>query len=149
MRTHLAAASKDYLPTDAFPRHPSTGKGWKHRNLRCTNCPDPQFCGCCGRACCQYSSAFYRLNDPYSSEKGKEESIKIMAAIAKIYPSGKEAPTFLQCTHDTPGEAGRGCGKMVCPECMGICPDPSCQDMQCRKCKRPDPWSPCDWHTGL
>ena len=61
--------------------------------------------------------------------------------ITKVFPYGREAPTFLQCTKDDE----TGCGQMVCPDCCGICPLEYCGDVQCRKCKA-DPWDICDWH---
>ena len=69
----------------------------------------------------------------------KEECIKGIEIINRVFPYGTEAPTFIQCTHG-------GCSKMGCPDCIGQCPLFFCQDTQCRKCKK-DPWAVCEFHS--
>lgn len=63
--------------------------------------------------------------------------------ITQLYPYGREAPTFLQCTVGVGGSMG--CGRMVCPDCCSTCPDDVCADVVCRRCK-PAMWEECDWH---
>ncbi len=60
---------------------------------------------------------------PIDTRKAARDDV---AAIVWCFPVGRESPTFIQCTHQT------GCGKFVCPDCCGICPDECCQDVQCR-----------------
>ncbi|ETI23549.1 hypothetical protein G647_05351 [Cladophialophora carrionii CBS 160.54] len=132
--------SYDYDPGQPYPRHPNTSRAWHSRNLKCTTCLE-QCCAVCGRACCAYRAAALAMK----IRKDNPESLKIaeerLLQIAFLFPYGQEAPTFLQCTK---GDEV-GCGKMVCPDCCGECPQPICKDIQCQKCKK-DPWNDCLWH---
>jgi len=138
---------------DIQPRHPTTGRGWNSRNLRCTSCSDV-VCPCCGRACCSFKARIMIAGHELTPAEGRAAALKDISAIAKCFPVGRESPTFIQCTHQT------GCGRLVCPDCCGMCPDACCQDIQCRvgdlpevdffaevkqKCKT-QPWGKCDWH---
>ena len=40
LRVRLNAHSYDHDLADVQPRHPTTGRGWHSRNLRCTSCLD-------------------------------------------------------------------------------------------------------------
>ncbi|KAJ9603781.1 hypothetical protein H2200_011967 [Cladophialophora chaetospira] len=130
----------DYDPGQPYPRHPNTSRGWQSRNLKCTSCLD-ECCAVCGRACCAYRAAVLALR----IHRTNPESLKIaeerLMQIAYLFPYGQEVPTFLRCTK---GDE-IGCGKLVCPDCCGECPNPICKDIQCRKCKK-DPWNDCLWH---
>lgn len=78
---------------------------------------------------------------------GRALALQRIQEITKVYPYGKEVPTFLQCTAGLIGD-GLGCGKLVCPDCCSICPDEACGDTQCRKCKS-QMWEECTWHKGI
>jgi hypothetical protein len=132
----------DYDPGHGFPRHPVTSRGWHSRNLKCTDCPDFS-CACCGRDCCAYKSATKALETHKNNPESLKAAEQLLLQIAFLFPYGREVPTFLQCTKG--GEIG--CGKMICPDCCGECPDPICKDIQCRKCKK-QPWEECWWHAG-
>ncbi|KIW76005.1 hypothetical protein Z517_10750 [Fonsecaea pedrosoi CBS 271.37] len=140
LRTTTNNHSYDYDEGQPYSRHPNTSRAWHSRNLKCTTCLD-HCCAVCGRACCAYKAAALAVK----IHKDNPESLKMaeerLLQIAFLFPYGQEAPTFLQCTKG--GEIG--CGKMVCPDCCGECPNPICKDIQCRKCKK-NPWAECLWH---
>jgi hypothetical protein len=119
-----------------YPRHPNTSREWKSRNLKCTTCL-PACCYVCGRACCAYRAATLGIENHRNNPIGREEAYQRIVDISTVFPYGKEAPTFLECTT---------CRKTVCPDCCGRCPVDACGDLECRKCKSPDPWKECDWH---
>lgn len=79
------------------------------------------------------------LGNPLSTVQIKELAFERMDQINRVFPDGKEVPTFLRCTD------GGGCGKYVCPECIGMCPLSVCRDTQCIGCKK-CPWAVCDFH---
>ncbi|EXJ83822.1 hypothetical protein A1O1_07449 [Capronia coronata CBS 617.96] len=141
LRVTTNCRSYDYDPGQPYPRHPNTGRAWHSRNLKCTNCAD-SLCGVCGRTCCAYKAASEALENHKNNPLSLRAARDCLANISNLFPFGREVPTFLQCTH------GGGCGKMVCPDCCGMCPNPICADIQCRKCKK-DPWSECDWHEQM
>ena len=132
------APSVDYDPNDQYPRHPITGRSWTARNLKCTICRD-HLCSCCEKSCCTYRQAYTALGNPLSTTQIKEQAFALMDQINRVFPHGTEVPTFLQCTN------GGGCGKYVCPECIGMCPLSICRDTQCTRCKK-DPWAICEFH---
>ncbi|KEF61205.1 uncharacterized protein A1O9_02770 [Exophiala aquamarina CBS 119918] len=140
LRRTLNAWSRDYNEGDPKPRHPNTGNGWYSRNLKCTTCME-DCCPVCKRACCAYKAAVLALQNHKDNPQAFKVADDRMHQITTLYPYGKEVPTFLQCTM---GDE-TGCGKMVCPDCCGQCPNEICRDIQCRKCKK-DPWSDCLWH---
>lgn len=119
-----------------YPRHPNTSRDWMARNLKCTNCVSAG-CAACGRACCAYKSATLGLENHKNNPTGREEAYKRIVDISTVFPYGKEVPTFLECTT---------CKKLVCPDCCGMCPIEGCEDLECRRCKAPDPWTECSWH---
>lgn len=127
LRTRLNAHSYDHHEPDIHPRHPTTGRAWHSRNLKCTSCSDA-VCPCCGRACCSYRACLLTAENDLTPAHIKEAAISDMAAIGQYFPIGRESPTFIQCTHET------GCGKDICPDCCGVCPDDCCLDVQCRVC---------------
>ncbi|OAP61176.1 hypothetical protein AYL99_03377 [Fonsecaea erecta] len=132
--------SYDYDEGQPYSRHPYTGRAWHSRNLKCTNCLD-HCCAVCGRACCAYKSAALAVKTHKDNPESLKAAEEKLLQIAFLFPYGQEAPTFLQCTKG--GEIG--CGKMVCPDCCGECPNLICKDIQCRKCKK-NPWAECLWH---
>lgn len=125
MRIRLSAHSYDHDLADVQPRHPSTGRGWHSRNLRCTSCSNV-VCPCCGRACCSFRACVMVAENVLTPAHVREAALKDVAAIVRCFPMGKESPTFIQCTHES------GCGRLTCPDCCGMCPDDCCQDVQCR-----------------
>ena len=138
LRRLYDAPSPDYDADSPYPRHPVTGRSWNARNLKCTICRD-HVCSRCGGSCCTYRQAYIALGNPLSTTQSKEQAFGRMDQINRVFPDGKELPTFLQCTH------GGGCGQYVCPECIGMCPLSICRDTQCTGCKA-DPWVICDFH---
>jgi hypothetical protein len=138
LRNLYDSSSSDYDPHSPYPRHPVTGRSWNARNLKCTSCRNHP-CPCCGRSCCTYRQAYLALGDPLSTAQIKEQAFERMDQINRLFSQGRELPTFLQCTD------GGGCGKYVCPECIGMCPLSICGDTQCKGCKL-DPWAICDFH---
>ena len=144
MRSKLNAKAQSYAVGGLLPRHPETSRGWNHKNLRCTNCPQITNCPLCQDPCC----AWRRLTDyiaraaqnPEYDEERLSEAHAALKNVERIFPTGAEVPTFLLCTT---------CYRRVCPRCCGQCPDEEvCKDIQCRECKS-DPWELCGWHAGL
>lgn len=76
------------------------------------------------------------LENHKDNARGRDDAMKKVVDITTVFPYGKEAPTFIQCT---------SCKELVCPDCCGICPHETCGDTQCRRCKT-DPWMECGWH---
>ncbi|OQV05813.1 hypothetical protein CLAIMM_10483 [Cladophialophora immunda] len=140
LRTTTNNYSYDYDDGQPYPRHPNTSRAWHSRNLKCTTCLD-HCCAVCGRACCAYKAAALAVKIQKDNPESLKTAEERLLQIAFLFPYGQEAPTFLQCTKG--GEIG--CGKMVCPDCCGECPNPICKDIQCRKCKK-NPWAECLWH---
>lgn len=139
--------SPTYIYTDNswLPRHPNTLRFWRSRNLKCTNCVNV-CCACCGRTCCAYRAAVMALETHKDNPAGMAAAVERIQQITTIFPYGREMPTFLRCTSGVGN--GSGCGRMVCPDCCGVCPDEACSDIQCRKCKK-DPWAECEWHSSM
>lgn len=133
----------DFDPYSSYPRHPSTGRGWKSRNLKCTTCSENP-CAVCKRVCCAYKAAVMALDNHQEGSPGRPTALQRIQEITKVFPYGKESPTFLQCTNRGVDDGG-GCGESVCPDCCSVCPDDFCGDTLCRKCK-PAMWEECDWH---
>lgn len=133
----------DFDPYSPYPRHPNTGRGWKSRNLKCTTCSTAN-CAVCHRVCCAYRAAVLALEIHGESSPARPLALQRIQEITRLYPYGKEAPTFLQCTAEM-GGSKMGCGKIVCPDCCGVCPNDACRDTVCRKCK-PKMWEECEWH---
>ncbi|OAL22569.1 hypothetical protein AYO22_07127 [Fonsecaea multimorphosa] len=140
LRTATNNHSYDYDEGQPYSRHPNTSRAWHSRNLKCTTCLDG-CCAVCGRACCAYKAAALAVKIHKDNPESLKAAEERLLQIAFLFPYGQEAPTFLQCTKG--GEIG--CGKMVCPDCCGECPNPICKDIQCRKCKK-NPWAECLWH---
>lgn len=135
MRVVTNCPSIEYSPISLHPRHPTTSRDWKSRNLKCTNCLST-CCTICGRACCAFRAAVLGLENHKDNARGRDDAMKKVVDITTVFPYGKEAPTFIQCT---------SCKELVCPDCCGICPHETCGDTQCRRCKT-DPWMECGWH---
>ena len=140
LRIVLNCHSRDYSIETPYPRHPNTARAWHSRNLRCGNCSETA-CAICSRSCCAYMAATRALEIHKNNPETILETQQRLQEINKVFPFGREVPTFLRCTSPT------GCGKLVCPDCCGACPDQTCQDVQCRRCKK-NPWAECEWHTG-
>ncbi|EXJ72310.1 uncharacterized protein A1O5_04814 [Cladophialophora psammophila CBS 110553] len=140
LRTTTNNHSYDYDEGQPYPRHPYTSRAWHSRNLKCTTCLD-HCCAVCGRACCAYKAAALAVKIHKDNPESLKTAEERLLQIAFLFPYGQEAPTFLQCTKG----GSIGCGKMVCPDCCGECPNPICKDIQCRKCKK-NPWAECLWH---
>ncbi|KAK5076652.1 hypothetical protein LTR64_005870 [Lithohypha guttulata] len=135
----------DYDPYSPYPRHPNTARGWKSRNLKCTTCAH-ESCAVCHRVCCAYRAAVLADEVHKDGSPARTRANQQIQEITRLFPYGREAPTFLQCTAGS-GETEAGCGKTICPDCCSICPDEMCGDTLCRKCK-PAMWEECDWHKG-
>lgn len=145
MRRTTNTPTYDYDPYSAYPRHPNTGRGWKSRNLKCTTCTE-ESCAVCRRVCCAYRAAVLAIQNHDDGTPARILADQRIQEITKLYPYGREAPTFLQCTNSV-GEDQASCGKLVCPDCCSVCPDDFCGDTLCRKCKKAM-WEECDWHRG-
>jgi len=143
LRIVTVSPSADYTPESPYPRHPNTSRDWRSRNLKCTTC-EKVCCGICGRACCAFRAALMALETHQHNQENLQHAMEKVQEISRIFPYGKETPTFIQCTNSVGG--GSGCGKMVCPDCCGVCPNEACGDTQCRRCKK-DPWVECGWHA--
>ncbi|KPI41515.1 uncharacterized protein AB675_9038 [Cyphellophora attinorum] len=127
-------ASLPHGNTNMYPKHPFTNKPWMHRNLRCTTCTD-ECCNRCGRACCAHRAAVLGLKNHPTGENHFRARGRL-TELEKMYPYGRELPTFIKCLE---------CEKLMCPECCGECAEPICKSVVCRGCKS-DPWVNCDWH---
>ncbi|KIW16741.1 hypothetical protein PV08_03930 [Exophiala spinifera] len=143
LRATLNCPTYDYSETDPLPRHPNTARGWKSRNLKCTTCVDV-CCALCGRACCAYKAAYLAMKTHKDNPESLARAQEILGNISILFPYGQEAPTFLRCSNGAPDDKF-GCGKMICPDCCGQCPNPCCADIQCKRCKK-HPFLECIWH---
>lgn len=61
---------------------------------------------------------------PFTATHGE----RLVAAIDGLGSHVKDMGTFAMCT------LGGGCGRYVCPDCCGICPNEICRDVQCSVC---------------
>lgn len=105
-------------------KHPLNNRRWLAKNLRCNGCTDD--CPICGAKCCRYKAESDTFADPTSSMEARAEAKSNLEKIQLWVPIGKDNKSFIQCNH------GSGCGRFVCPECVGRCPTEICQDIQCR-----------------
>ncbi|KAL4772645.1 hypothetical protein BDW60DRAFT_222261 [Aspergillus nidulans var. acristatus] len=105
------------------PRRPNEARVWDHRNLWCVDCQE--------------------VDQKAADENLNKEAIKQAKRLAKtieyLSVHAKDVSTFSQCTLPD------GCGRYVCPNCCGVCPNEVCRDIQCKECK-PNVWETCGWH---
>ncbi|CBF78200.1 predicted protein [Aspergillus nidulans FGSC A4] len=120
-RTEIRTIVVDELKA---PCRPNEARIWDHRNLWCVDCQE--------------------VDQKAADENLNKEVIKQANHLARIieYLSihAKDVSTFSQCTLPD------GCGRYVCPNCCGVCPNEVCRDIQCKECK-PNVWETCDWHN--
>lgn len=78
----------------------------------------------CRVACCVYIEAveaFKQADNPQSKELASEAG----ALIRTSSNFEEEGSTFLMCSD---------CGKLACPDCIGLCPDALCGSQVCKVC---------------
>ncbi|KAL8740966.1 MAG: hypothetical protein Q9190_006379 [Brigantiaea leucoxantha] len=82
---------------------------------------------------------------PEEFTKGQEMQAKdLFQSITEWSTHPPDLATFMECTE---------CHKLVCPDCIGICPVDLCHNRLCRVC-RPNSkgeanWDPCIWHEMI
>ncbi|KAL2820027.1 hypothetical protein BJX63DRAFT_381053 [Aspergillus granulosus] len=105
-------------------RRHGDARAWDHRNLWCISCYGT--CPVCKKAtCCLYEEALVKVNDGSSDGKDLEKAKRLVKIIEFLGPHVKDAATFTQCSPPD------GCGRHVCPDCCGVCPNKICRDVQC------------------
>ncbi|KAK5083351.1 hypothetical protein LTR70_006432 [Exophiala xenobiotica] len=119
LRTTTNTPTYDHDPTSPFPRHPNTARGWKSRNLKCTTCIEVP-CAVCQRTCCAFRAAVLALDNHLEGSPGRTGALQRIQEITKVFPYGREVPTFLQCTEGD-GVAGTASVQMssVVIRCVG------------------------------
>lgn len=107
-----------------FPKHPNHHRVFKAKNLWCIQ--HHAKCALCKSACCVYMeavAAFKYARNRYAQSIAKEagEMIKTCSL------NQVEESTFLQCSE---------CYRLMCPDCIGICPVEQCQLQVCKASSR-------------
>ncbi|KAL6239563.1 hypothetical protein BDW75DRAFT_227183 [Aspergillus navahoensis] len=105
------------------PRRPNEARAWDHRNLWCVDCQE----------------VAQKAADENLSKEEIERAKRLAKIIEYLGVHAKDVSTFSQCTPPD------GCGRYVCPDCCGACPNEICRDIQCKECK-PNVWESCVWH---
>ncbi|KAL4963899.1 uncharacterized protein BDV14DRAFT_201386 [Aspergillus stella-maris] len=118
-------------------RRPEDARPWKHRNLACIGCR--KTCPTCNKTCCVKQELEQKAADENLSPEEAQKAKHLGKIIEHLGFYAQEVSTFTQCT---PFD---GCGRYVCPDCSGVCPNEICRDIQCKDCKL-NPWDACDWH---
>ena len=105
--------------------HPNHNRLWLCKNLRCANCVyGDGKCALCKAPCCAYKGAKNTLEDHRGSfPNDKVEASRLMRELNTWCPNGVDETTFMDCTE---------CCKIVCPECIGVCPTIPCRDRVCK-----------------
>lgn len=108
-------------------KKPETMQNIRNRSamlLRCTSCRGD--CPICGAACCIYENArrAAALANP-SSETARKSKV-ILHIIEGLGPHIRNVGAFSLCSE------WYGCGRYVCPNCAGVCPNGICRDVQCK-----------------
>ncbi|KAL4944102.1 hypothetical protein BDV06DRAFT_116652 [Aspergillus oleicola] len=116
---------------------PEDARPWNHRNLACIDCRKP--CSICNTTCCMKQELEQKAADASLSFDEAQNTKHLGKVIEHLGFYAQEISTFAQCT---PFD---GCGRYVCPDCCGVCPNEICRDIQCKDCKL-NPWDSCDWH---
>ncbi|KAL4817688.1 hypothetical protein BDW67DRAFT_174498 [Aspergillus spinulosporus] len=119
------------------PRRPNEARAWYHRNLWCVDCH--KNCPICSMACCVKEEVDQKAADENLNKEVIKQAKRLAKIIEYLSVHAKDVSTFSQCTPPD------GCGRYVCPNCCGVCPNEICRDIQCKECK-PNVWEACDWH---
>ncbi|KAL4993789.1 hypothetical protein BDV10DRAFT_189624 [Aspergillus recurvatus] len=119
------------------PRRPNEARAWDHRNLWCVDCRNN--CPICNTACCVKEEVAQKAADDNLSKEEIEQAKRLAKIIEYLGVHAKDVSTFSLCTPPD------GCGRYVCPDCCGVCPNEICRDIQCKECKS-NIWESCDWH---
>ncbi|KAL3449293.1 hypothetical protein BJX65DRAFT_273218 [Aspergillus insuetus] len=98
-------------------------RAWNHRNLWCIRCPGP--CPVCKGTCCLRGEARAKVRDESLEGEDLEKVKRLIEIIEFLGPHAKDADTYSQCSPPD------GCGRRVCPDCCGVCPNKICRDIQC------------------
>ncbi|KAL4956253.1 hypothetical protein BDW69DRAFT_91656 [Aspergillus filifer] len=136
---------------------PEDARPWKHRNLACIDCR--RTCPTCNKTCCVKQELEQKAADENLSPEEVQKAKQLGKIIEHLGFYAQEVSTFTQCT------LFDGCGRYVCPDCSGVCPNEICRDIQCKVRDQPwilkdmiadrylraqdckmNPWGACDWH---
>ncbi|KAL8998794.1 MAG: hypothetical protein Q9169_002244 [Polycauliona sp. 2 TL-2023] len=128
MRVDILARLREVTSTQCVYRstepgqtkHPSHERHFDARNLRCTE--HMGYCGVCSTACCVYFEVVEASEDA-ATAYSKEFAHEVGRTISEASYYADDLTTFLRCVE---------CSRMVCPECVGICPVDLCQLVSCK-----------------
>jgi hypothetical protein len=108
-------------------------------------------------ACCVKEEVDQKAADENLNKEAIKQAKRLAKTIEYLSVHAKDVSTFSQCTLPD------GCGRYVCPNCCGVCPNEVCRDIQCKvsvaaahyaisvtkyalqECK-PNVWETCGWH---
>ncbi|KAL8799792.1 MAG: hypothetical protein Q9182_005624 [Xanthomendoza sp. 2 TL-2023] len=119
-------------PGPGHTKHPNHGRQYHSKNLQCTD--HLGHCGVCKAACCVYLEAIEASNEAKTSS-GREFAFEIVRTVSQACVVPADVSTFLRCSE---------CSRMICPECIGVCPERHCQVMTCKV--SPVFYRLCDWY---
>ncbi|OJJ43097.1 hypothetical protein ASPZODRAFT_1216561 [Penicilliopsis zonata CBS 506.65] len=106
------------------------GRNWRIKNRYCFECHGD--CPICGIPCCIFDTARSIIQHAESSTRAVDEASQVLELVDISGNMVRDETTFRFCS------SGGGCERHVCTECSGICPEPLCQDIQC-KCRSVNP----------
>ncbi|KAI4229768.1 MAG: hypothetical protein L6R36_000553 [Xanthoria steineri] len=137
MRAEILARLREITGTQRAylgrTKRSNSGRDTLGRNLRCTE--HMGHCGVCNTACCVYYEAIEAAKDA-TTAYDLEFANEVGRSISEASLYAEDLTTFLQCIE---------CSRMVCPDCIGICPVDLCKLVSCKECK-PNAGEQCDWH---
>ena len=125
-----------YNKHDRYPPNPNHGRQFHSKNLRCGQCTSS--CAICKAPCCAFKNATLTLSSTNSNPVQKAQAKALVKEITAWINVGEDNQTFLTCSE---------CERLVCPECISICPVEPCYDRLCKDCNHQNFWQPCLFHT--
>ncbi|KAI4253201.1 MAG: hypothetical protein L6R42_007680 [Xanthoria sp. 1 TBL-2021] len=124
MRAEIFARLREITGTQCvYPgqtKHPNHGRHFHDRNLRCTE--HMGHCAVCNTACCVYYEAIEAARDA-ATAYDQEFANEVGRSISEASLYADDLTTYLRCIE---------CSRMICPDCIGICPVDLCQLISCK-----------------
>lgn len=125
-----------YNNHDRYPRNPNHERQFHSKNLRCSQCTSS--CAICKAPCCAFKGAALTMSCGDSKPVQKAQAKGLAKEMTTWTNAGLDNQTFMTCTE---------CERLVCPDCISICPVEPCFDRLCKACNPHTFWQPCDYHS--
>lgn len=124
MRAEILARLREITGTQCAylgrTKDPNSGRDSLGRNLRCTE--HMGHCGVCNTACCVYYEAIEAAKDA-TTAYDLQFANEVGRSISEASCYAEDLTKFLRCIE---------CSRMICPDCIGICPVDLCKLVSCK-----------------